>query len=177
MATVHARLRALAETRLSVGQILARANVALVKESAPDMFVTVFFGCLDPQTRTLVYASAGHPTGYVFDRTGDIRAQLESTALPLAIEPNAEFPEAGPVQLQPGDTLLLMTDGVAEAVSPTGDYFGGDRMLQTVRDNLHLSAQEILERLYRAVCDFAHPLRPSDDVTVIVIKVDSGAGP
>jgi serine phosphatase RsbU (regulator of sigma subunit) len=86
MAAVHSRLRALAECHVEIEDILARANAHLVEESEPGMFVTVFLGCLDPQARTLSYASAGHPTGYVLDASGNVKAELKSTAPPVAID-------------------------------------------------------------------------------------------
>lgn len=172
MATVHARLRALTEeTQLDVDQILTRTNAALLKEAEPTRFVTVFFGCLDPTTRTLRYASAGHPAGYVLDRTGDLRAELRSTSLPLAIAPDADFSLAAPVQLQAGDVVVLLTDGAHETFSPTGEFLGIERVLDVVRRHLHESPQEILAQVHNAACEFAHPAPLADDLTGVIIKV------
>lgn len=171
MAAVQARLRALAETSIGIDEILARANAALVNESGPGTFVTVFFGCLDLRTKTFVYASAGHPTGYVLDAAGQVKAHLKSTSLPLAILADAKFPLAGPLALQSGDILLLLTDGVLESQAATGENFGAERTLQVLRANRGRAAQEILERLHQAVCGFAAGARPQDDVTAVVIKV------
>jgi serine phosphatase RsbU (regulator of sigma subunit) len=171
MAAVQARLSVLAESGADVSEILARANVRLSAESDPGTFVTVFLGCLDPRTRTLVYANAGHPPGFVLDSGGQVRCTMDSTSLPLAIDPEAKFPSAGPIVLQPGDTVLLLTDGVLEAADPLDDFFGSDRTLDVLRANRHRPAGEILDALYEAVCAFTHPQRPQDDVTGVVIKV------
>jgi PAS domain S-box-containing protein len=171
MAAVHASFSVLAESSSDISGILARANARLSAESDPSTFVTVFFGCLDPPTRTLTYANAGHPPGFVMDREGQVRCTLDSMSLPLAIDPDARFPVAGPIVLQPGDTVLVLTDGVLEATSPSEDFFGSDRTLDVLRANRHRPAGEILEALYEAVCAFTHPQRPQDDVTGVVIKV------
>jgi PAS domain S-box-containing protein len=171
MAAVHARLAVLAESSSDVSEILSRANARLSAESDPSTFVTVFLGCLDPPTRTLTYANAGHPPGFVLDREGQVRCTLDSTSLPLAIDPDARFPVVGPIVLQPGDTVVVLTDGVLEATSPSEDFFGSDRTLDVIRANRHRPPGEILEALYEAVCAFTHPQRPQDDVTGVVIKV------
>jgi PAS domain S-box-containing protein len=171
MAAVHARLSVLAESTSDVSEILSRANAWLSAESDPSTFVTAFLGCLDPPTRTLTYANAGHPPGFVLDLDGQVRCTLDSTSLPLAIDPEARFPVAGPVVLQPGDTVLVLTDGVLEAANLSEDFFGSDRTLDVLRTNRHRPAGEILEALYEAVCAFTHPERPQDDVTAVVVKV------
>jgi PAS domain S-box-containing protein len=171
MATVHARLSALAETRTDVPDMLARVNAALAAESDDAMFVTLFFGCLDPRDATFVHANAGHPSAYVLDAAGNVRRQLDSTSLPLAIVPDAEFPTGAPITLQPGDVVLLLTDGVLEAMSATGELFGSQRTLEVIRAHLHQPAREILASLYEEVCRFVQPARPQDDVTVIVLKM------
>jgi sigma-B regulation protein RsbU (phosphoserine phosphatase) len=171
MAAVHSRLRVLAECHLEIADILAQANAHLVEESEPGMFVTVFFGCLNPRDRAFSYASAGHPTGYVLDASGNVKAELKSTAPPVAIDAESQFPVVGPIQLQLGDLVLLLTDGVLEAVARTGGFFGIERTLQVVRNQRTRTAQEILDALHRAVSEFAYPDRPDDDVTAMVIKV------
>ena len=128
MASTHAHLRSLAQTYTDAGEILAMANASLVRETGDDRFVTLFLGRLDPRTRSFVYASAGHPAGYVLDASRKVKARLESTSLPLGIKQDAEFPAGEPVALKPGDMILLITDGILEARSPAGGYFGaGER--------------------------------------------------
>jgi sigma-B regulation protein RsbU (phosphoserine phosphatase) len=80
---------------------------------------------------------------------------------------------AGPIQLDPGDIVLLTTDGVHDAVSPTGAVYGPDRVLEVVRTNRTKTAQEIINSLYRDVCEFSHREKPLDDVTLVVLKVEA----
>jgi PAS domain S-box-containing protein len=170
MASTLAHLRSLALIHGDPSRILALTNSALYAETEANRFVTLLFGCLDPRTRSFSYSSAGHPTCYVLDASGEIRVPLESTGIPLGMMPRAEFPVVGPVLLDPGDTVLLLTDGVLEAESPNGEDFGIQRALETVRSNCHRTAREIVESLCRAAFEFSQTEHPSDDVTVVVIK-------
>ena len=172
MASTHALLRSLANHHTQLGEILGIANSILAEQTEADRFVTLLFGCLDVRSRSFVYASAGHATGYVLDFSGRVKARLESTALPLAILPDAEFPTAGPIALEPGDIVLLLTDGIPEARSPQDALFGDQRALEIVRENRDRTAREITERLYRAVHDFSGGKKPIDDVTTVVIKTE-----
>jgi len=172
MASTHALLRSLAQTHGDISEILTHANRFLTKFTRQDSFVTLVLGRLEPHTRTFRYASAGHPAGYVLDSSGAVKAELESTGLPLGVQPEAEFPEGGSIVLEPGDTLLLLTDGILEARSPEEVPFGVDRALETVRANRNGTAGEILKSLIRAACDFSRREAPLDDMTAIAVKVE-----
>ncbi len=171
MASTHVLLRSLAETHTDVGEILTLANSTLLRETEEQRFVTILFVRLDPRTGSLVHASAGHPAGYVLDGAGKIKACLESTGLPLAILADAKSAISGPVMLEPGDTILLVTDGISEARSPAGDFFGAERMLEIVCANRDRNACEIVEGLFTAIRDFSKRGTPVDDTTAVVIKV------
>ncbi len=171
MASTHALLRSLAQTHGDVGEILAHANRFVAKITRGESFVTLLFGCLDPGTRSFRYASAGHPAGYVLDASGAVKVRLESTGLPLGVQSEAEFPVGDPIMLEPGDTLLLLTDGILEARSPEVVPFGVERTLQSVRANRNGTASDILAGLVRAACEFSRREAPLDDMTAIAIKV------
>lgn len=172
MASTYSLLRSLAQANRDIGQILARANRFLSEITPQDSFVTLFLGRLDPRARSLQYTSAGHPTGYVLDRFGAVKARLESTAPPLAVLPEAQFPAENSVPLEPGDTVLLLTDGVLEARSPEGAPFGEERVLEVVSASRGKTAAEIVESLFRATSGFTRREKPIDDMTAVVIKVD-----
>jgi len=169
MASAHAHLHSLAEVHTEVDEILARANVTLYGETKPEHFITLLFVRLDPAARTLVCSSAGHPTGYVLDSSGAVKTELTSTGLPLAVDPEEEFPVSVPVALEPGDVVVLLSDGVLEPQCATGEMFGTERMLRIVRENRERSADEIIEALHDAVHEFADG-KPLDDITSVVIK-------
>ena len=80
--------------------------------------MTLLFARLDHKARTFQYVSAGHTTGYLLDRSGAVKTHLESTGMPLGVLSDWEFEAAPTLQLEPGDLLLLLTDGVVEAHDP-----------------------------------------------------------
>ncbi len=176
MAATRAYLRALALTNARVGDILTLANRALAADVNEGRFVTLIMARLDPDARTLVYVNAGHPPGYVLRPDGSVRTVLSSTGLPLGILDDAEFPEAEAVALEPGDLVLLLTDGIIEAVGPDRTLFGPDRAIDVVRAHRDEPAGRIVEALHRAVRDFAGRDDLGDDVTSVVIKVGPGPG-
>ncbi len=172
VASIQTLLQKLAETNNDVGDILTEANAFLAGETEDDRFVTAFLGRIDPVSRSFSYASAGHPTGYVIGADGEIRANLESTAFPLAVLPDTVIPKATSVVLESGDTVILLSDGVLECRSPEEQPFGSRRAIDLVRDHRDRSAREIIDRLYRGVCEFVGSESLWDDVTAIVVKVE-----
>jgi phosphoserine phosphatase RsbU/P len=171
MASTRAYLRALAQTHRSVGDILTLANRFLTDEVGEDSFVTLLLARLEPQARSLVYVSAGHPTGYVLDAAGAVKSLLESSGFPLGVEPDGVYVDVPAVPLDPGDIVVFLTDGIMETRSTADCCFGLERALDVVRAHRARPAQEIITELYRAVRDFCRDRAPVDDVTAIVIKV------
>lgn len=170
-AATSSHIRSYAEMSIEIDEILARTNSLLASQTEGNPFVTLFFARIDPQMRSLSYINAGHPAGYVLDESGAIKATLDSGTLPLAVQPDTEFPIGGPVALETGDTVLLITDGVLEATSPDGQMFGVERMLEVVRENRADCSSEILDGLDRAVRDFTKRGQTMDDMTVVVIRL------
>ena len=130
MALAYAHLRSLTQVHNDISSLLTQLNRFLVNET--DHFVTLLFGRLMPGTGSFVAVNAGHPPGYVLDRCGQIKAQIGTTTLPLAVLPDAKFPCCNPVVLEAGDVVLLFTDGIPEA-GPRRRRFGNSRMLEVVR--------------------------------------------
>ena len=178
MVETRAYLRALAQTFDDVAAILAMTNRVLRGDISDDQFVTLFFGQLDAATGTFAYASAGHSPGYVLAADGKVKQVLESTALPLGVAAESAFPPSQSLQLEPGDAVLLLTDGIVEARSPDNEPFGSQRVLAVARHYLPSSARTIVHNLYHAVRAFAQVEDQADDITALVLKVDDlGAEP
>jgi phosphoserine phosphatase len=167
----RAYLRALALTHNDIGRIVSLANRRLAEDVGDDYFVTLFLARLDPRTRSLHYTSAGHPTGYIFDASGSVKAFLKSTGPPLGVLLDGDFPLGPAITLQPGDLVLLLTDGVAEARAPDDTAFGIQRAIDIVRLYRQDTASQIVHKLYHAVRDFSHGHPQVDDMTAVVIKV------
>ncbi len=171
MAETRAYLRILARNRDDVGEILTRANRVLAEDVGSDRFVTMLLVQIDPTTRSIVYASAGHSTGYVLNSQGQVRAELKRTGKPLGIKPDTEFKSASPLILTPGEIVLLLTDGIEEAMNADDEFFGTENILKVARANRNKSAREIVEALYAAVQDFSGVGQQTDDFTAVVLKV------
>jgi sigma-B regulation protein RsbU (phosphoserine phosphatase) len=170
MAMIHAHVRSLAQMHSDLSEIVGHTNRFLMGEEEEEIFVTLFLGALDPATQWFRYCSAGHPPGYVLDVEGRVKARLESTSLPLGILTDVAFPMGESIQLESGDMVLLLTDGIPEAASPAGEMFGIDRTLDLVRENRRLPSQEIIRRLYDEVRRFSGSEKLIDDMTSIVVK-------
>jgi serine phosphatase RsbU (regulator of sigma subunit) len=173
MAETRAYLRAFLMTRTDVGEVLTLVNRALACDVADGRFATLLLARLDPRTRSFVYASAGHTTGYVLNGPGPARTLLRSTGIPLAVLPDGDYPTAPPLTLEPGEVVLLLTDGLVEAHSPAEELFGADRLLQMVQADRSRPAREMVDRLFGAVRGFCGARTQLDDMTAIVLKVES----
>jgi serine phosphatase RsbU (regulator of sigma subunit) len=171
MSSTRAYLRALALANTEIDKVLTLVNRALSEDMDGTRFVTLLYTRLAPDRLTLSYTSAGHPSGYVMTAAGEVSTILDSTAMPLGIMAEGEFPAGPGIDLQSGDLIFLYTDGVTEAIAPNGTVFGIDRALQLLRDNHLRSAGELVESLYQAVIDFINQPVLEDDVTAIIIKV------
>lgn len=172
MAETRAYLRVLAGRREDVGEILSRANSVLAEDVGNERFITLFLARLDALTRSLVYASAGHPTGYVLDPNGEIKSTLPRTGVPLGIRPDTQYAPSAEITLAPGDLVLLLTDGFEESMSPDDVLFTTDRVLEVVRAHRGKMACEIVDALYQAVRRFSKNRPQLDDLTAIIIKVN-----
>jgi PAS domain S-box-containing protein len=170
IAETRAYLRALALTDMDPGQILDNVNQRLFEDVAAEHFVTLFFGRFDPLTRSLVYSNAGHLSAYILGRQGAVRAILESTGLPLGTVAAGFFVDSPCANLEPGDLLLLLTDGVTEARTAGCSLFGVERTLKVVRDHRHEPAREIVAAVLRQARKWSGAIQ-ADDMTAIVIKV------
>ncbi len=171
MAETRAYLRVLAGRREDAGDILTRANSILAEDVGSERFITLFLGRIDPKTRGFVYASAGHPAGYILDANGTIKATLKRTGIPLGMKPDTQFASAPEISLVAGDLLLLLTDGIEETSAPDNSLFGVERVLEVVRSHQSKSSQKIVQALYEATRKFANQTPQEDDITAIVIKV------
>ena len=171
MAETRAYLRTLAANREDIGEILTTANRILAEDVGEERYVTLFLGRIDPKTRDILLRERGPSHGLRAGPGGEIKSLLKRTSVPLGINPNAKFDGAVKVSLQSGDIVLLLTDGIEEAMAPDESFFGIERTLNVVRQNRDKPAREILDALYRAVRDFSQQTPQLDDVTAIVIKV------
>ena len=168
MSATRAYLRAVALSHADLSTTLALTNRLLCQDTGSRQFVALLFASLEPHSRSFVYAAAGQG-GYLLDASGEV-TRLDTTSPPIGIDPDLTYPCAAPVVLEPGQAVLVFTDGIVEAVSPEGTFFGIDRVLEVARAARGRTAAEMARALCQAVHDFSQHRPQRDDITVVVIK-------
>jgi len=149
---------------------LSTANDRIVSDTHTDMFVTVFYGILDPVTATLTYCNAGHNPPYLLGaQKGNVIQALRKTGMPLGIHKETTWGQ-DTVQFAPGDVLVLYTDGLTEAQNVREEFFGEERLLKAAQANRRsASAQDMQEALLAEVHEFVGHAPQFDDLTLVVV--------
>lgn len=151
---------------------LGAANHRILADTSAGLFVTVFYGVLDPSSGELTYSNAGHNPPYLLSaQDGTTVRELDSTGVPLGIVDGMAW-EQRVVQMDPGDVLLLYTDGITEAQNADEEFFDEERLREIVRAGLGRPAQEIQDDLIAQVDAFVDHASQSDDITVMVVVRD-----
>ncbi len=170
MTMTRTLFRAAAQTGAAPGELLATLNNHLASDNLNGAFVTFMYAVLDASTGRVCMASAGH-TPLVHHRAGDGSfAEIGPEGLPLGLFEGAEYAEET-FFVAPGDRLLLLTDGIVEAMSPGREPFGDDRLKKFLADLGDRPANETLDALHDQVLDFTSPDLPHDDLTTVLIRV------
>jgi serine phosphatase RsbU (regulator of sigma subunit)/anti-sigma regulatory factor (Ser/Thr protein kinase) len=171
MSATRSVLRASAQRLIEPGLVLERVNEHLFPDMPEKMFVTCLYGVLDPATGLLRFANAGHDLPYV--KTAEGVVELRARGMPLGLMPGMDYEEKEMV-LQPGDSVLLHSDGVVEAHDPERDMFGFPRLKQTVADAP--GGQELIDRVLRDLEAFVGPDgEQEDDITMVTLQRSAGA--
>ena len=148
-------------------RLLQAVHRLLFISTAPHHFVTLFFGHYDDASRRLRYVNCGHNPPLLLRREGAVQ-WLHSTATVLGLLPDWESPMEE-VRLAAGDTLVIYSDGVTEAMSDAGELFGEERLVEAVRQHKHLPVPELLDALVNTVEVFSGH-EQEDDLTFVVAR-------
>jgi sigma-B regulation protein RsbU (phosphoserine phosphatase) len=171
MAEARAYLRVLAQSQGELSDVLTTMNRVLAEDIGSERFMTLMLVTLEPDGRQLSFANAGHPSGYILDAAGGVKHMLRRTGVPLGMRFDTAYPATPPVSLERGDTVVLLTDGIEEALGPGDAMFGIDRALEVIRAQRGQPADLQVSRLFEAVQQFAQNEPQMDDATVVVIRV------
>ncbi len=171
MAGARGTLRACVHRPVALGGWLTRLNQQFSGDVSGGRFLTLFLLLVDPRARAVRWASAGHDGAILFSPASGAFDELGGGGLPLGIEASANYEEFGPRTLNPGDVLVIGTDGIWEAANPRGERFGKEALREVIRRHARLSAGEMVRAIHEAVADFREGLPPADDVTVVVLRV------
>jgi len=168
MAFLRASLRAATHIGYATNISMAKVNYLLWESIERNQFVTAFHGVLDASNRTLSYSNAGHNSLLLMNVGGEIRF-IEFGEQSLGMFPQTRYHEYH-MSLEPGDVLVLYTDGATEAQSPSGEEFGRDRIVEAIKENYDKPAREMIASLQMAVLEWTGNAGASDDVTFFIIK-------
>lgn len=178
MATFQASLRSLTTSSISLADLVAGINrYACAHSLGGRRFTTAFFAELElpngsaPHNtgRSLRYISAGHNPPIVQRASGKLE-RLEVSNLPLGIVPSREY-VSGAATLEPGDRMVIFTDGLVESMNKAEEEYGEQRLLETLKATPVSSAQKTLEALVASVDAFTGGARQHDDLTCLILHV------
>ncbi len=169
MSNLQAGLRALTVGDLKLAEIISRLNKLIYDNTDLEKYITFFYGILDTKTNTFVFCNAGHNPPYLIDKKGIIR-ELKTGGIVLGMMLGTPF-ETETIEFKSGDTVVMYTDGITEAMDNNGDEYGEMRLQNIVKINRDKSAQDIIKAVSSDVKDFTHETPQSDDITMVVVQV------
>ena len=166
MSTTCGMLRAVTQASdYSPGEVLQRVNEALATRIPANMFVTCFYGVLDPKSGSFAYANAGHDLPYV--RRGGDAEELMARGMPLGLMPGMTYEEKERV-LEAGEAALFYSDGLVEAHNPEGEMFGFPRLQTLVAE--HAQGEPLVDYLMEELYSFTgEGWEQEDDITLVTL--------
>ena len=169
MAVSRTLIRATGIRGVKPSECITYINSLLAEESASNMFVTVFYGIYNIKTGDVTYTNAGHNPPYVAKADGSVVKLPLSKNIIAGFLKGYQFTEET-LQLQHGDTLLLYTDGVTEAVDPDYEEYGEERLEALLKNTPQADCQQLIDAVKADVKVFANGAEQSDDITLLAIK-------
>jgi serine phosphatase RsbU (regulator of sigma subunit) len=165
---LQARIQALAETADDLGRTVSRLN-RMIKDVCPaNRFITCFLAVLDPETGSMHWANAGHEPCMVLRRNGAIQL-LKAGGPPLGVFADVAY-QTDVTVIEPGDRLLLVTDGVTEARGGRNEDFGNERVERLLVEHFNKGVEDLVRELGNAVRRWTGKEAPHDDVTIMALR-------
>jgi sigma-B regulation protein RsbU (phosphoserine phosphatase) len=154
------------EKNLKIAEVFARLNSVIHRSNLSSRFVSVFYGEVEA-AGNMVYVNAGHPAPLLFTAKGVVELETGGTVIgPL---PQARF-RRGLAYLEPGDLLVLYTDGLVERRGPGDEFFGVERLRAAVSESRQGTAGQVLDSVFQAAAQFGRGRRWHDDATMVVVR-------
>ncbi len=173
MALLQGSLRTLLTAGLRGTELVGRLNQYLFDNIPSNKLVTLFYGELDTGSGDFHYVNAGHNAPFLLSR-GSAAQRMPATSLVLGVLRDAEF-EALDIRLNPGQKILLFTDGVNEVFNEKEEEYGEERMEAFLQKHMELPDQDLIQGLVRDVLAFCEGSRPGDDMTLMCISMKEQA--
>jgi phosphoserine phosphatase RsbU/P len=171
MSNLQASLRAFCTGGLPIPTAMHHVNQSVMRSSSSGKFITMFYAEFDPAAGALRYSNAGHNYPLVRRRDGTLLELVEG-GLPLGIDEKATYAE-GQVAVSPGDSLLLFSDGISEALDSAGREFGDDRLRAVWQAHGAGTPSALIDRMLAEVQSFRGRAVQSDDMTLVVVGAHS----
>ena len=170
MAMTITLFRAKADLDIEINKIVESINRDISKDNVNLMFVTFFMGILNTRTGELLFCNAGHNYPLLIRKNNSTEALAETHGVPLGIH-EAQIYKAGKLLLEKGETLVLYTDGITEALSVDGNFYGDDRFEELISSKCKgLTPVQITGTIMEDVAGFAKTPERSDDITLLVLS-------
>ncbi len=169
MTVTRTLIRAAVKGEASPAKALMRVNELLLADTQNGMFITAFYAILALKTGQLIYANAGHNLPLLLRRGAEKVERLAKGGMALGALEHIRLQDHS-LALEPGDGLLLYTDGVTEAFAPDGDLYGEERLMQVVAATRNSSASALLDAVEASLKDFRKGEPQSDDVTLVAVR-------
>jgi len=171
MASARAALRAHADSVGSLGTLMTRVNDLLAADSRHGRFMTLSLLVIDPGSRTVRWASAGHDPAFVIDPVSGEATELEGGDMPLGVMPGVEYEEYRHDRLPEGAVILVGTDGVWEMADASGEQYGKERLLELIRGVRDRPPRESARAVQEDLDQFRAEAPVKDDVTFVVVRL------
>lgn len=168
MANLQATLRGQALFTSSAGECLTRANKLLYRSTDLQKFATLFYGILETTESIFHFSNAGHNPPFLIDSAKKI-TRLTKGGTVLGFLEDYQFEEDS-IKLNAGDTVVIYSDGITEALNKQNKEFGEDRLLTILTENMKSTADTLIEKVFNAIKTFVNDMPQSDDITIVVIK-------
>jgi sigma-B regulation protein RsbU (phosphoserine phosphatase) len=168
MANLQATLRGQAILAEQAKLCIRRANRLLHQSTSAEKFVTLFYGALDPVHHTLTYCNAGHDNPILCRCTGG-RQRLSTGGIVLSILDDFPYEEET-VSLDPGDLLVIYTDGITEAINSREEQFGEMRLAEVIDAHRNAPAAEVIDQIISSVRRYAAGAPQMDDMTLVAVR-------
>lgn len=168
MAFLRASLRAATHIGYAPHISMSKVNYLLWESIERNQFVTAFYGILDAANRTIAYCNAGHNPPFLMEANGTVHFE-ERGGVPLGMFRDTRYYEYF-ATIEPGQLLVLYTDGATEAMNRDREEYGRDRLVEAVRKCRHLSSREMIDFVHRDMLNWTDGLGATDDVTFFILK-------
>jgi sigma-B regulation protein RsbU (phosphoserine phosphatase) len=168
MSSLQASIRSQAKINNTVTDTVSFVNKLLHENTDPERFATLLYGMLDAKNNRLTYCSAGHNDAFLISGNKEVN-RLNKGGLILGMFPEIVYEQESVVLIE-GDTFLLYSDGITEAMNEKEEEFGEEQLLDVVKSNLNLDAERLIEEVKQNIDNHSGEYPQFDDITLLVIK-------